>query len=424
MKKILKHAGNMYELLNFAVTRYTQVKVKERIFHGNGTGYYGDFVLNKDLSEYTNSQFLTNVGKKFKVAVRFSNTISDHGTPELLRDSRGFCIRFFGEGESWDILGLSTPIQWIDVVEDTMTFHDIMNRDTASNVLEYDNKWHFVNNTPSALHVITMIYSDTGIPRGWENMNGYGCNVFSLIKEDGKRVWVKFHFKTQQGKDFYTDEEAALKSFYEPDQYTRKINNRIRSGNFPRWKVAIQIMEEDQWKDFDYNVFSTTNIWPHKDFPLIEIGEFELNSLSSDQIEEFEKMAYAPGNLPIGIGMSPDYSLALRVSAYPKMQQIRLGKKINELPSHVKKDMEAYKNNFIWLECQNRQDEEYYYSQPRNLWNLFDEDQKNRLYKNIARPLSNANKETIEKVIGQFHRIHPDYAAGVSREIENNAKQD
>jgi catalase len=424
MKKILKHAGNMYELLNFAVTRYGKVKVKERIFHGNGTGYYGNFTLNKDLSEYTNSQFLTNVGKKFKVAVRFSNTISDHGTPELLRDSRGFCIRFFGDNESWDILGLSTPIQWIDVVEDTMTFHDIMNRDTASNVLEYDNKWNFVNNTPSALHVITMIYSDTGIPQGWENMNGYGCNVFSLIKEDGKRTWVKFHFKTQQGRDFYTDEEAALASFYEPDQYTRKINKKIRSGNFPKWKVAIQLMEEDQWKDFDYNVFSTTNIWPHKDFPLIEIGEFELNSLSSDQIEEFEKMAFAPGNLPTGIGMSPDYSLALRVNAYPKMQQVRLNKKINELPNHIKKDMELYKNNFVWLECQNRQDEEHYYSQPRNLWSLFDEDQKNRLYKNIAKPLSRANKETIDNVIGQFHRIHPDYAYGVAREIENNAKQD
>jgi len=183
------------------------------------------------------------------------------------------------------------------------------------------------------------------------------------------------------------------------------------------------VMEEDQWKDIDYNVFSTTNIWPHQDFPLIEIGEFELNTFSPDQIEEFEKMAFAPGNLPIGIGMSPDYSLALRVNAYPKMQQVRLGKKVNELPSHIKKDMELYKNNFTWLECQNKQDEEHYYSQPRNLWNLFDQDQKNRLYKNIARPLSKANKETIDKVIGQFYRIHPDYAAGVAREIENNVKQ-
>lgn len=421
MKKILKHAGNIYTMLSFAISKYNQIKTKERIFHGNGSGFYGDFTLNKDLSEYTNCQFLTKTDKKFKIAVRFSNTIADHGTSELLRDNRGFSIRFFGDKEFWDIVGLSTPIQWIDDIESTMIFHDSMTRDHSNNTLNYDNKWNFVYNTPSGLHIMTMIYSDTGIPQGWQNMNGYGCNVFSLINENGSRVWVKFHFKTQQGRAFYLDEEAAIISFDQPDKMTRDMNGLISSGNFPKWKVFIQIMEEDRWKDINYNVFSTTNIWPHKDFPLIEIGEIELNQLPFDQMEEFEKIALAPGNLPKGIGLSPDFSLTSRVNAYPKMQELRLGMKVNELHTHIKQDIELYKNNFIWLECQNKQDEEYYYSQPRALWNLFNDEQKNRLYKNIAKSLSKANQEIIAKIINQIYKIDPEYSSGVLREIANNA---
>jgi len=220
MKKIWKHAGNFYTLLSFAMTKYKQIKTKERIFHANGSGFYGDFILTKNLSNYTTSQFLTQENKKFKIGIRFSNTIADHGTSEMLRDNRGFSIRFYGDKEFWDIVGLSTPVQWIDDLEQTMLLHDSMVKNFINNKLDYNNKWNFISSTPAALHVMTMIHSDTGIPKGWQHMNGYGGNVFSLINDQNKKTWVKFHFRTQQGREFYTDEEAAQISFERPDKMT------------------------------------------------------------------------------------------------------------------------------------------------------------------------------------------------------------
>lgn len=407
----------MYEIASFAVNFVNKNKTKERIFHGNGSGFYGDFTLTKDLSKYTTSQFLSQLNKKFKIAIRFSNTLSEHGTSELLRDNRGFSVRFYGENEIWDIVGLNTPIQWIDMIDDTMLFHDAMIKNTYKNSLDHTDKWNFINRTLSGFHIMTMIFSDRGIPKGWQHMNGYGCNTTSLIDKDGNRTWIKFHFKTQQGIEWYSEEEAAIISFDYPDKMTKDMYDLINSKNFPKWKVYIQMMEENKFKDLNYNAFSSTNIWPHADFPLIEIGEFELNQLPNDQMEEFEKIALAPGNIPLGMGLSPDFSLTARVDSYPRLQQIRLGKKVNALPPHIRKDMDLYKNNIVWLECQNRQDEEYYYSQPRALWNLFDEGQKSRLHKNIAKALSRADQSIIDKITNRLMRIDPEYGNGVIREL-------
>lgn len=269
MKKILKHAGNMYEALKFATIFVSKNKTQERIFHANGSGFYGDFKLIKDLSQYTSSQFLSGINKKFKIGVRFSNTISEHGTSEMLRDNRGFSIRFFGNNEIWDIVGLNTPIQWIDMIDDTMSFHDAMIKNPYNNIVDNNIKWNFINNTPSALHIMTMIFSDRGIPKGWQYMNGYGCNTTSLIDKNGNRHWVKFHLKPKQGIEWYTDEEAAQISFNEPDKMTKDMYSLIESGVYPKWKMYIQIMEENKWKDLEYNPFSSTNIWPHDQFPLL-----------------------------------------------------------------------------------------------------------------------------------------------------------
>jgi catalase len=422
MKQIIKNAGNLYAVIGFAMSKFSELKQKDRFFHANGSGFYGDFKLTKDLSEYTDSQFLTGINKKFKVALRFSTTISDHGTHELSRDNRGFSIRFFGEDEIFDIAGLSTPIQWSDKAESTSTFHESLSRSEITNTINYNDKWNFLYNNPSALHIVTMIYSDAGIPKGWQNINGYGCQTYSLINKNGERVWVKFHFKTQQGKDFYTDEEAASIAFDEPDKMTKEMNDLILSKNFPKWKMYIQIAETDAWKDVDYNMFSPTNIWPHKEFPLIEIGEIELNQLPLNQLKEFELIAFGPGNLPKGVGLSPDFGLVVRARAYPKIQALRLGREVNPLPEHIKKDFELYKNDQVFIDSQNKQAEEHYYLQPRNLWNLFDGGQKNRLYKNIAKSLSKANNDIIDNVLGEFYKIHPDYSDGVSRELKKYVK--
>ena len=422
MKKLIRAAGNMPAIIGFSLSKFKELKLKDRFFHANGSGYYGDFTSTKDLSEYTIADVFSGNNKKCKIAIRFSNTVADQGTSEMLRDNRGFSVRFFLDNEIFDIVGLSTPIQWVDKAESTDVFHSAFNRDERINALNYNNKWTFIESNPSGLHVLTMIYSDTGIPRGWENMNGYGCQTYSLINKNGKRSWIKFHFKTQQGRAFYTDEEATLISFNEPNKMSRGMNDLIVYKNFPKWKVYVQIAEEDSWKNVEYNMFSTTNIWPHKDFPLIEIGEIELNTLPESQVKEFNPIAFGPGNLPLGVGLSPDFALLARVKSYPMVQELRLGKKVNPMPPHIKKDFELYKSSQVYVSCQNKQAEEHYYLQPRNLWNIFNDDQKNRLYKNIAVSLSQANQDIIDRVIVQFSMIHPDYADGVLKAIKNLAK--
>jgi catalase len=414
----MQHTGNVYPTIALAEQFVSKNKTKERIFHGNGNGFYGNFIVTKDISKYTTSNFFSEVGKKFKIAVRFSNTIAEHGTSELMRDNRGFAIRFFNNNEIWDLVGLNTPIQWIETREDILLFHDAMEKSPYTGILDIDRKWDFIYNTPSSLHILTMIYSDRGIPSGWQNMNGYGCNTFSLINKNDEKVWVKFHLKTQQGNKWYTEEEAAKVSFDDPNKLTRDMYNLILNKKYPKWKMFIQVMEEQGWKDLDFNPFSSAQVWPHGKFPLIEIGEIEINELPTDQIEEFDKIAFGPGNLPTGIGISPDISLISRVISYPKLQSVRLNKNnINELPKHIKKEMDYYRRDDIYIKCHNS-DLVNDYSQPRNLWNSFSKEEKSRLYKNIARHLSKANQSIIDNQIYLLNGISTEYGDGVLKEIK------
>lgn len=409
----MKHTGNIYTAVALAEKFTSKNKTKERIFHSNGNGFYGKFTVTDDISKYTTSSFFQNINQEFKIAVRFSSTIADHGTSEILRDNRGFSIRFFNNNEIWDLVGLNTPIQWTETREDIFPFHNAIVKNSSTGFLDIDKKWDFISNTPTSLHILTMIYSDRGIPSGWQNMNGYGCNTFSLINKENKKVWVKFHLKTQQGHKWLNENEAALESFNNPNKLTRDMYDLILSKNFPKWTMYVQIMHEDGWKDLEFNPFSPAQIWPHKDFPLIKVGEIEINDIPEDQIEEFEKIAFGPGNLPIGIGLSPDISLMSRVVAYPKLQAVRLdNNKINELPEHIKKEMNYYRRDEIYLKCHNSELIDYF-RQPKILWNMFSDDEKNRLYKNIAKDLSKANINIINNVINILNKVDKKYGDGV-----------
>ena len=414
IKKTITHLGNMTET-NFHAKDYVEKKPKERLFHANGSGFYGTFTVTNDITQYTRSLVFSEINKKSEVLIRFSSTVSEFGTPELLRDNRGFAIKFLNQEEPFDILGLNTPVQWVSLRKDVLSLHD-SKRDIFKGFMDSDRRWNFFSNTPSTLHILTMIYSDRGIPKNWSHMNGYGVNTFSFINKNNERVWVKFHFKTQQGHEFLTDLEAADIMFDQPNYMTTEMNRSINNGIYPKWKMYVQVMSQESAINETFNPFQDTNVWPHKKYPMIEVGVIELNKIAENQLEEIEIQTFGPGNLPDGVGLSPDIALVDRAYIYPIMQKMRLNKNIKKLSKNILNDIKEFEYTDLYIKCYNKETNDYY-SQPRALWNLFSQEEKQRLYKNLARPLSKINKDILERQLNLFKQIDPDYSSGVTKEI-------
>lgn len=414
IKKRITHLGSMTET-NFHAKDYVEKKPKERLFHANGSGFYGTFTVTNDITEYTRALVFSEINKQSEILIRFSSTVSEFGTSELLRDNRGFAIKFLNQKESFDILGLNTPVQWVSLRKDVLNLHD-SKRDIFKGFMDSNKRWDFFSNTPSTLHILTMIYSDRGIPKNWTHMNGYGVNTFSFINKENKRVWVKFHFKTQQGHEFLTDEQAADIMFDQPNYMTTEMNRLITEGIYPKWKMYVQIMEQESAINEKFNPFQDTNIWPHDTYPLIEVGDIELNKIADNQLEEVEIKTFGPGNLPDGIGLSPDIALVDRAYIYPMMQKMRLNKEIDPLTKSILNDIKEFEHTDLYIECYNKETNDDY-SQPRALWNIMNDQQKQRLCKNLARPLSKIDIDILERQLNLFEMVDPEYCSGIIKEI-------
>lgn len=393
---------------------------RERIFHGNGTGFGGIFTVTKDISDYTSAKIFSEVGKETEVVVRLSSTTSQHGTSELFRDTRGFSVRFKGEDGPFDIVGLNFPIQYVTDREKVLEFHNGSQRNYFSGIYDQNIRWGFFANSDQSLHQITMTWSDRGIPSSWRKMNGYGCNTFSFINKSGERHWIKFHFKTMQGIECVSDSQAAEINQIDPNHHTNDMYKHISDGQFPKWKLYVQIMKEDECFDQEFNPFRNNNIWPHSLFPLIEVGEMVLNRADYHQLITIERMAWSPSNIPNGIGMSPDGALLDRATAYPLVQRSRVGYDINKLSSHVKSEIKKFLPTDTYYKCENKETNDHFV-QPRALYNLFNEEQKNVLYKNLAVTLNTVKPDIVKKMIEQFNKISSDYASGVEKALKDLA---
>jgi len=306
--------------------------IPERRMHAKGSGAFGQFTTTHDVTKYTCASLFSEVGKKTDVFVRFSTVAGERGAADAERDIRGFAIKFYTDEGNWDLVGNNTPVFFI---RDPLQFPDLnhaVKRDPKTNLRSAQNNWDFWTMLPEALHQITIVMSDRGIPASYRHMHGFGSHTYSLINKEGVRVWVKFHLLTEQGIKNLTNEEAAEIVAKDRESHQRDLFEAIERGDFPKWKMYFQIMTEEQAEHYKENPFDITKTWSHKDFPLIEVGEMELNRNPENYFADVEQAAFAPTHLVRGIGLSPDKLLQGRLFAYGDAQRYRLGVNNDQIP--------------------------------------------------------------------------------------------
>jgi catalase len=445
------------------LAHFNRERIPERVVHARGTGAYGTFTLSKSLKDYTIASFLQDVGQKTEVFLRFSTVGGGQDSSDYARDPRGFAVKFYTPQGNLDIVGNNTPVFFLN---DPIKFPDFIHsqkKDPRTNLPNPANAFEFWANHPQSLHQMTILMSDRGIPASYRHVHGFSSHTLSFWNKDGQRYWIKWHFKTNQGIKTLTNEEAAKMPAFGAQQ---DLVDAIDRGDFPSWTVKLQIMSEAEAKGYHINPFDLTKIWPHKDFPLIEIGQLELNRNVRNYFAETEQAAFAPSNLVPGVGASPDKMLQARLLAYQDAHRYRVGVNANQLPvnaprcpvNHYQRDgamagmgcpAHGHENAFLgspnfypndraaegapvpaaefapppmpvleqaWIGYHD-QSEEDYYSQAGDLFRLMNDDQKQQLFNNIAGGLSQANADIQTRVLAQFEKADPAYAAGVRKAI-------
>ena len=313
------------------LAHFNRERIPERVVHAKGTGAYGTFTLNHDLSDYTIADFLQGVGKETEVFVRFSTVGGESGSADAERDPRGFAIKFYTTQGNHDIVGNNTPVFFIRDPQKFPDFVHTQKRDPSNNLKSPEMVWDYWSLSPEAMHQITILMSDRGIPQDYRHMDGFGSHTFSMWNKDGQRFWVKWHFKTAQGIKCLREEEAATIRSSNPDHAQKDIVDSIDQGEFPRWQVKIQIMPEMDAEQVAFNPFDLTKVWPHADYPLVDVGVMELNRNVENYFAETEQAAFSPGNMVPGTGASPDRVLQARLFSYPDAQRYRVGVNYNQL---------------------------------------------------------------------------------------------
>ncbi|MCX6575069.1 MAG: catalase, partial [Candidatus Aminicenantes bacterium] len=276
--------------------------IPERRMHAKGSGAYGTFTVTHDITRYTKAKIFSKVGKKTELFIRFSTVAGERGAADAERDIRGFATKFYTDEGNWDLVGNNTPVFFM---RDPLKFPDLnhaVKRDPRTNLRSARNNWDFWTSLPEALHQVTIVMSDRGIPYSYRHMHGFGSHTFSFINAKKERYWVKFHFKTQQGIKNLSDEEAAAIVGKDRESNQRDLYESIEKKDFPRWTMFIQVMPEKDAAKCLYNPFDLTKVWFHKDYPLIEVGVLELNRNPENYFAEVEQAAFNPANIVPGIG--------------------------------------------------------------------------------------------------------------------------
>ena len=427
--------------------------IPERRMHAKGAGAFGIFRVTHDITRYTRAALFSCIGKVTPVFARFSTVAGERGAADAERDIRGFAVKFYTEEGNWDLVGNNTPVFFL---RDPLKFPDLnhaIKRDPRTGLTNPTSNWDFWTSLPEAFHQVTIVMSDRGIPDGYRHMHGFGSHTFSMVNAEHERVWVKFHWLCQQGIRNLTDAQAATVIAHDRDSSTRDLFNAIERGEFPRWKLCIQVMTQEQARRCAYNPFDLTKVWPHGDFPLIEVGEMELNRNPENYFADVEQAAFNPANVVPGIGFSPDKMLQGRLFAYGDAQRYRLGVNHMHIPVnrpqcpfhsyHKDGQMRTDGNNGAainyepnsfgeWQEQPEfreppievdgpgdhwnfHADDEDYYSQPRALFRLMTRAQQQALFDNTARAMA-----TVPEFIQRRHIDHclacdPAYGKGVAR---------
>ena len=320
-----------YQLME-RMAHFNRERVPERVVHAKGAGAYGTFTVTGDLSRYTRARLFSRVGNTCELFGRFSTVAGEMGSADTARDPRGFALKFYTEDGNWDMVGNNTPVFF---VRDPLKFSDFIHsqkRNPATGLRDNTMQWDYWSLSPESLHQVTTLFSDRGIPATLRNMNGYSSHTYSLLNSEGERFWVKWHFKTLQGIKTLTNAEAAHIAGVDLDYHRRDLHDAIARGDFPRWKVQIQIMPEKDAETYAIHPFDLTKVWPHADYPPMDVGILELNRNPQNYFAEVEQAAFEPGNMPPGMGASPDKVLQARLVSYADAHRYRIGIQYAYLP--------------------------------------------------------------------------------------------
>jgi catalase len=429
--------------------------IPERRMHAKGSGAYGTFTVTHDITQYTKAKLFSEVGKKTELFARFSTVAGERGAADAERDIRGFALKFYTEEGNWDMVGNNTPVFFM---RDPLKFPDLnhaVKRDPRTNMRSAQNNWDFWTLLPEALHQITVLMSERGLPRSYRHMHGFGSHTFSFINADNERFWVKFHFKTQQGIENLSNAEAEAIVGKDRESHQRDLYEAIERGDFPRWDFKVQIMPEKDAATYRFHPFDLSKVWPHGDYPLINVGTFELNRNPENYFAEVEQAAFNPASIVPGIGFSPDKMLQGRLFSYGDTQRYRLGVNHSQIPvnqprcpvSSYHRDgamrvdgnygsTKHYEPNSLglWQECPEakepplalsgaaynwnfRDDDEDYYTQPGNLFRLMSAQQQQVLFDNTAAELASVDDQVRKRHIGNCLKADPAYGAGVAKAL-------
>ncbi len=448
-----------YQLME-KMAHFNRERVPERVVHAKGTGAYGKFTVTGDISKYTCAKIFAKVGNSCETFARFSTVAGELGSPDTARDPRGFAVKFYTEEGNWDMVGNNTPVFFI---RDPLKFSDFIHsqkRDPQTGMRDNTMQWDYWSLSPESMHQITTLFSDRGIPATLRNMHGFSSHTFSLWNQKGERYWVKWHFKTMQGIKTLTQAEANKIAGEDLDYHRRDLFAAIERGDFPKWRVMVQIMPERDAETYPINPFDLTKVWPHKDYPLVEVGVLELNRNPQNHFAEVEQAAFEPGNMPPGMGASPDKVLQARLLSYPDAHRYRIGvnyaaldvnkprcpvhhyhrdgqtrfdgnfgSAVNYQPNSFDGPVEDAKYKEPPLKISGDADRYDHrignddYTQAGNLFRLMSADQKRQLIDNLVGAMRSVPKFIQVRQLKHFYKADPDYGKSVAAGLSVDAKE-
>ena len=443
-----------YQLLE-KLAHQNRERIPERTVHAKGWGAHGVLTITHDISKYSRAKIFSAIGKKTPMIARFSTVAGEAGAADAERDVRGFGLKFYTEEGNWDMVGNNTPVFF---VRDPYKFPDFIHtqkRHPRTNMRSKTAMWDYWSLSPESLHQVTILMSDRGLPTDVRHINGYGSHTYSFVNAANERFWVKFHFKTMQGHRHWTNAEAEKIVGQTRESTQDDLYHSIEKGEFPKWRFCVQIMPELDAEKTPYNPFDLTKVWPHKDYPLIEVGVVELNKNPDNYFAEIEQLALSPSNIVPGIGFSPDKVLQARIFSYADAHRHRIGTHYEALPVNAPKcPVHTYnKDGALHFMPTTNHPDAYYepnsfngpkqaseyrepplkisgdaerydhragnddYKQPGDLFRLMPADAKERLMDNIAAAMDGVPKNIVERQVVHFHRADPAYGAGVARRM-------
>jgi catalase len=429
-------------------------RIPERTVHAKGSGAYGTLTITNDITKYSKAKVFAPVGKKTEAFIRFSTVAGERGAADAERDVRGFALRFYTEEGNWDLVGNNTPVFF---VRDPLKFPDFIHtqkRHPRTNLRSPTAMWDFWSLSPESLHQVTILMSDRGLPASYRHIDGFGSHAYSFVNAANARCWVKFHFKTMQGIKNWTNAEAAEQVAHDRETHQRDLYEAIERGDFPRWKFSVQIMPEAHVGRHWYNPFDLTKVWPHEDYPLIEVGVLELNRNPENYFAEVEQAALAPSNIVPGIGHSPDKMLQARIFSYADAHRYRVGVNADQLPvNRPRCPVHTYHADGAMRLLGNPNPDAFYepnsftgpvqddavrepplplagtvdrhdhragnddYNQPGQLFRLMTPEQKDQLFHNIKAAMDGVPVDIVKRQLVHFYRADPEYGIGVAARL-------